>query len=410
MRSFYRVVLCVFSAFAVLSCGGNADTEIPDDDSGSGSGMVIALDGEAFYKIVYPSVSNSVSGLAAYLKDKTGATFSTGPASGQAVEKEIIVGVTSARPECGEALAELGGSYGYVVKACGNKIVIVGTDSNWIQLGVRAFVRQIAAKGWVSDKNLTVPRDLSLIEAVDDPQMIARLINLGCRFSLATNMVMQHSPVGVLKVAQGAVSDGKYFYFVMRNTADDKAVVYKYDMATKALVGQSPEFYGGHCNDMAYDAPHKRLIVVHGQSEGKILTPLDAETLSVGPDINISVGSGALTYNESRHSYAISQGGSSFYVADDNFAVKLHTTRTDNTGHTAQGMGSDDSFVYFPMSGSKDNVLVTYDWEGKFVTTLTIPLTIESESMFYAAGKYYVVFYSGGATLYEVQPVYTYTY
>ena len=102
-----------------------------------------------------------------------------------------------------------------------------------------------------------------------------------------------------------------------------------------------------------------------------------------------------------------------FYVADGNFKVTLNTKRTDSTGYTAQGMGSDDSYVYFPMSGSKDNVLVVYDWAGKFVTTLTVPLTIESESMFYAAGRYYVAFYAGskvGASLYEIIPVHYYSY
>ena len=70
--------------------------------------------------------------------------------------------------------------------------------------------------------------------------------------------------------------------------------------------------------------------------------------------------------------------------------------------------------LFTPMSKSKtDNVLVVYDWKGKFVTTLKINLAVESESMFYAAGRYYVAFYSGskvGMELYEIKPVHYYTY
>ena len=77
--------------------------------------------------------------------------------------------------------------------------------------------------------------------------------------------------------------------------------------------------------------------------------------------------------------------------------------------YTAQGMGSDDSYVYFPMSpksgGGTDNILCTYDWEGKHVADLHIDLNMESESMFYAGGRYYVNFYSSGARLYQITPI-----
>ncbi|MCR5326100.1 MAG: hypothetical protein K6E37_05035 [Bacteroidales bacterium] len=164
--------------------------------------------------------------------------------------------------------------------------------------------------------------------------MLARLIRQGYDFTLSPVLVLTHAPVEDIYVAQGAASDGEFFYFVLRNSGDTKAQVYKYSIKSGALVAESPVFNGGHC--------------------------------------------------------------------------------TDKTGYTAQGMGSDDSYVYFPMSKSKtDNVLVVYDWQGKFVTTLKIDLSIESESMFYAAGRYYVAFYAGskvGMQLYEVKPVHYYTY
>ena len=59
-------------------------------------------------------------------------------------------------------------------------------------------------------------------------------------------------------------------------------------------------------------------------------------------------------------------------------------------------------------SPEKVNILVAYDWDGKYIRNLKIPLTLESESMFYAAGEYYVNFYNKAAVLYRVYPNLTY--
>jgi hypothetical protein len=64
-------------------------------------------------------------------------------------------------------------------------------------------------------------------------------------------------------------------------------------------------------------------------------------------------------------------------------------------------MGSDEDFIYFPMSGSKDNVLVVYDWNGNYVTTVTVPMSHESESMFWVNGKYYIAYNTNGEAVYE---------
>ena len=129
-------------------------------------------------------------------------------------------------------------------------------------------------------------------------------------------------------------------------------------------------------------------------------------------DKNISVGTGALTYNAARNCYAISQGGKDLYLCDAGFKKIQSYNRTDETGYTAQGMGSDDHYMYFPMSGSSDNLLVTYDWNGRFITSLKVNVALESESMFYAAGNYYVNFHekNKGAQLYKITPMLNYNF
>ena len=377
-----------------------------DEDS-----IILVKDGISQYSIVYSSAKPNASGLGDFIAHSTGVSLPLVLDKAGTSEFEILVGDCS-RSECAEVLGDLSGTFGYSARVVGNKLVVVGSDVTWTAFGLRALVKKLTAE-CLDGQNLTVPRDLEVKQLDNNPQMIARLIRQNYEFSISPVHVLTQAPVGDIYVAQGAAADGKYFYLVMRNSGDGKAVVFKYDIKSKSLVGQSEEFDGGHCNDMTYDDFRNQVIVAHGQSQGKILTPLDAETLAVQPNITIPVGSGAITFNASRSSYAISQGASTFYVTDRDFKVQLSGKRSDSTGYTAQGMGSDDSYVYFPMSGSKDNILVVYDWEGHFISTITVPLAIESESMFYTAGRYYVAFYEGsktGGSIYEIKPVHYYTY
>ncbi|MBO6168566.1 MAG: hypothetical protein J6O51_01195 [Bacteroidales bacterium] len=405
--------LIVFGAMLAVAAGvWSCQEDIqPVNPAQTENSLILAKDGKTQFSIVYSSDKPNAAGLANFISSNTGVSIPVVRDNAGTSEYEIIVGKCG-RQESYSVSDDLSGTFGYSIRVVGTKLVVAGSDATWIAFGIKALVSKLSSD-CLDGQDLIVPKDLSLKQTSDDPQMIARLISQKCDFNIVAHQVLTHSPIGGLYVAQGAASDGKHFYIVMRNSADTKAIVYKYDMKTKALVGQSPDFNGGHCNDMTYDAVKNQVIVAHGQSQGKILTPIDADTMAVLPNITIPVGSGAITYNYSRLSYAISQGGSTFYVTDGDYKVKLSAGRTDSTGYTAQGMGSDDSYVYFPMSGSRDNVLVVYDWEGKHVTTLTVPVSLESESMFYAAGRYYVAFYAGskaGASIFEIQPVYYYTY
>lgn len=411
-RSFF--ILFAFAALALLqvSCR-HKDPEVPVIAGESADSLLIVRGGESAYSIVAASGSVNASGLVSFIKSKTGVSIPTVLPASTEKQYEILVGY-SPREASIRAYKELEGVSGYIIRVDGTKLVVAGSDATWLALALYALTQKLEdSKGDELANGLSVLKSLSMAESADDPQLIARLISGGYDFSLKLDYVMTCPPSGSVKVAQGAASDGEFFYFVMRASDDSKAIAYKYDMDTCTLVAKSEEFKGGHCNDATFDVAGGRFIVAHGQSEGRILTPVDAATMKVLPNISLSVGSGAITYNASRDGYAISQGGSTFYVTDRNFKVLLCKTRTDKTAHTAQGMGSDDSYVYFPMSGSTDNVLVVYDWSGKHVTTLTVPTTTESESMFYAAGRYYVNFYAGstkGAMLYEIVPELTFKY
>ncbi len=241
--------------------------------------------------------------------------------------------------------------------------------------------------------------------SVPTKMTMSNLIKAGTSFSLDTKLVGACPAEGSIIVGQGACSDGTFVYIVNRNTDDNLAIVYKFRLSDFSLVGQTVQFNGGHCNDMTFDNANNRVVLAHGQTEGKILTMIDAATMKVTGNVNIGVGSGAITYNDNKKQYAISQGGTTLYITDSNFNVLKSYTRSDKTDYTAQGMGSDDDYIYFPMSGSKDNVLVVYDWDGHYVRTITVNTTMESESLFFVNGTYYVNFYKSyhqGSELYRL--------
>ena len=408
----FRHFLLWAGATVALACSCHKDPSEPEPAGPADpDNLLLVVGNVSSYAIAYAGDSNNAKGLVTALKNLTGADLAYYRETEKTAFCEILLGKTS-RPETAEALSVLGGQAGYVIRPVGEKLVIAGTNDVWTALALHAFQRMaLQSSDYLSNGSLIIPKTYEHKQPFKDPMLIARLLQMGYSFTLRATQVLSCPGENGMTVAQGAASDGSYFYFVNRTSNEGKSIVYKYSMSSLQQVAKSEPFYAGHCNDMTYDDTRRQLIIAHGQSEGKILTPVDAETLSVQPDVTIGMGSGAITYNAFRGQYAISQGGSTFYVTDGAFKKILGKTRTDDhSGYTAQGMGSDDSYVYFPMSGSKDNALVVYDWNGNYVKTLSIPLTIESESMFYAAGNYYVNFYSKGAQLYRIDPVYAYKY
>ena len=210
---------------------------------------------------------------------------------------------------------------------------------------------------------------------------------------------------GDYKIAQGAATDGKYAYFVMRQSENGDCIVCKYELSTGKLVKTSEPVYLFHGNDMTYDSKRGLLYVAHAQSEGKILTSVDPATLSViEQTIEIEKGSGAITYSAERDQIAISQGGKKIHFLDGELRLLKSIDRVDDTGYTAQGMGSDESYIYFPMSGLDSNFIEVYDWEGNYVTHFLLDAPWESETMFWWDGIYFICFNdSRAAHLYRME-------
>ncbi len=314
---------------------------------------------------------------------------------------EILIGKTN-RTETEQAKNDLP-EYGYVIKAVGNKVVILGTGDEMTAKACSTFIEKFLSGG-TSEGRIVFRAEDSIREEAER-WGLADYISSGTAFKVALTEVIYARPEGDYKVAQGAASDGTYAYFILRTSQDGDAVVAKYTLDTGKFVAKSEPFHVFHGNDMTFDTGKNLIIVAHGSSEGKILTTVDPDTLKVVTQtLDIPVGSGAITYNSAEDLYAISQGGKTLHIVSSDYKLIRSYSRTPTSGYTAQGMGSDDRFVYFPMSGSSDNILMTYTWKGEYVTDVHLPTTNESESMFWVNGTYYVNFYQsgGGAHLYRL--------
>ena len=205
-------------------------------------------------------------------------------------------------------------------------------------------------------------------------------------------------------IAQGCCSDGEYVYGVIRNSDDSGAIIRKHKLSDGSYVATSAVLNLGHGNDLTYDSKNNRIVVARGQSLGNGLLFVDPDTLTVTGSVTIDTYAGAITYNEKYDCYAISRGGKTLEILNSNFEVIKSYTRTDSTGYTAQGMGSDDNYIYFPMSyQDKKNVIVVYDWYGNYIMTIQSDVTREAESMFWVNGKYYFAhnYYLEGMNVWE---------
>ena len=232
------------------------------------------------------------------------------------------------------------------------------------------------------------------------------LIASGAKYSIELKEVIVCPAQGEFKIAQGAASDGKYAYFVMRKDKNGDCIICKYDLRTGRHVKTSDPIYLFHGNDMTYDSKTNLLYVAHGSSEGKILTAVDPATLTVAEQtVDIEKGCGAISYSAGRDQFAISQGGKKLHFFDGDLNWLSSYDRVDDTTFTAQGMGSDETYVYFPMSSEYGgNFIEIYDWDGNYVGHVLVEVDWESESMFWVNNTYYLAFNSDNcAKLYRME-------
>ena len=323
---------------------------------------------------------------------------------------EILIGMTnrSASKAFYDRLPDAG--YGYTVTD--KQIVILGRTENLTVLAIQAFAEQVLPSSAVKTDAFTLDIGTEqILTFTGDMSTPYGMLTAGMTVSAKLGEKTSVGKLGKFGTAQGAASDGKYFYSALKKKVDnvETDVIAKTDMKTGKLVASSAEMPLDHCNDMCYN-PEKNILVVPNMV-GKRLTVIDPETLEMKESFLADSLPGtpyAISYNAANHCYVILAGSQVCFVDCDKFTVN-RSFPLISMPYVGQGVDSDDHYVYVPMSkkaeaGTNDNVLVTYDIaSGKVVAQIHIAESIEIETLINVDGAYYAHFNSGGSVFYRLK-------
>ncbi len=368
----------------------------------------IMQDGKGLYTIVRgqdasDAVINSVVELNKAIAQKTGVSLAVSTDRDEANDEscEILIGKTN-RPESKAVLKTLSEN-SYAVAIRNNKVVIIGTDDHMLILGLHEFYNRVLKSEKQTGKGyILMSADSVFAGTVEESFSLSDMITLGgtiqtsCvnRFALTLPNDDQQKNY---HIAQGAASDGVYGYFAQRNADDTGTVIAKYRMEDAQLVATSEVLALGHANGMAYDPERKCLLVVDGLNKTNALWMIDPETLTITEEIKLPKTAHGIAVHPKTGEYVI-HTRYDFWVLDKDFALKSSYARKKvDSAYGTQSVWADESYIYFPMSGKKskgkkDCILEVYDWDGHYVTRVTIPVAEEIEAMFMANNRYYASF------------------
>ena len=405
--------LCLLLTAAMLLCA--CDNGASDVDTQENS-LELIVDGTARYGIVRASemsdtAIDSCSALfsAIYNATNVHVPFITDDYTLDDGIKEILVGNT-AREESRQVMSELE-SGEYAIRVVGDAVVIAAENDNALEDAVNVFIEQClgnASEGkWMlsGDEYIKGLGSAADAEAVYEPY-----INIDGKLSAVStrkrdpNIDAFYSLEGgrdYFTWVQGGCVIENYLYTFMitdkRVLGDEKCVIVKSDIETGEVLSYSKEMALGHANDATYN-PDENTIVVANCTDGSILHVLDADTLELKQNVNISGGIFSITYDPVKK-YYIGAGHGYLYYYTDNFrySYKVAYTVTDGM-EGVQGLLSDGTYLYMleyyqnPADGHdiKNNLVVYELYTGKRVATIDLGINREAENIGYKDGNFYV--------------------
>lgn len=213
---------------------------------------------------------------------------------------------------------------------------------------------------------------------------------------------------------QGGLYDGHYFY--QTNIKFDKAsneeknetYVLKYDMQAEEIAATSECLFLGHANDIAYNPDTNQILLVCNKPFYDQVGVLDPKTLELKDTITLPVKIFCLDYEPKRMQYAAGiSGGQSFVILNEKFEVisPEYQPVGETEGYTTQGCCCDENDVYFLLHKKSDYIINVYDWDGKYIKTITIDISGEPENISIIDGRFYIMVSRAGAAIYRVSEI-----
>jgi len=318
---------------------------------------------------------------------------------------EILVGETNRQASI-DLLAALP-PHSYGIRVTEDKVVILGTNENMTALGLYAFESKfLLNKEYTGKGYLNLPIGTEIIVTAESQDTWEGILRSSHPIAAYVKNDRSLNSKGDFTAAQGAASDGTYFYNVLKKNDGgyETDIIVKSKMSDFSEVKVSEVLKLDHANDMTYDS--KRNLLVIPNMLGKIITRIDPETLEVVSEVDAPLPGTpwAIAYNATRDCYVVAAGGR-LCITDENFVPKTSfSTVSSSQPQVGQGMDADDHFIYMPLSpsseGNKYNVVMVYDWNGNFVREVPLEVTIESETILHYGDKYYMNFnVSGGGRI-----------
>lgn len=191
-------------------------------------------------------------------------------------------------------------------------------------------------------------------------------------------------------VVQGGCTDGKYAYYLMVSSQNQRGRVLKVRLKDHAVVKRGPVVDVHHGNGMAYDSKRRRLVVVGCESRRCELVTIDAGTLRLKAKKKIdysaarnwNVRSGNSYYGLSAISYipkydcfvALQRRNRDLLVLDPGFKVigLVNTNILSKYSGTYQAMDADEKYVYLLLSEDQEkrkrqpyNLILALDWNSE---------------------------------------------
>ena len=427
--------LFCFAALVCLLLAGctQADPVVPDEPIAErDKELVIAENGVTDFLLVISddapeTLGDSLPKFHKQLKKQTGATYSLDTdwtARGEAVDnsrREILIGNTN-RQATQDLLHDLP-EHSYGIRVTEDKVVIVGTTDSLTALAMYEFENTFlfGDEAYVSEGRFALPVGWEIIktgENWDDPAYM-----IGSSFPViasAHNPRTIHRPDGY-KASQGAATDGTYIYTAYIRGADDGegtvGVVVKSLASDLSLVKVSEELPIDHANGMTYNPDDNILVITN--MDVNVLTVLDPETLEITEQIQGGKygfgGSYAIGYSTEKQQYVLKGGGKHMFLGRDFKQVKTVTPGNySNSEYTAQDMDADGKYLYYvvsPGEKTKDNLIMVHKWSGAYIRSVSIPISVEGESIFRRDGKFYLSatdWGEGRAKVYELAFTFVY--
>lgn len=212
---------------------------------------------------------------------------------------------------------------------------------------------------------------------------------------------------------QGGVAYGNTGWYIMYDRNKSKCKIAKINLKTKKLIKVSPELNISHGNDIAYNSNRKQLVVAHGAPNYKLVSFVDPDSLVIQKTVTLTLPKGtpgasdsncsnfsgitAIAYNTNHKMYVArlkSQGHIVQYDENLNAVKYVRLDKKDN--YLFQCMDSYSEYMLVgqsPGNGGKENIISVYNWDGKYMSRVSLGSTYELENVYHKNGNFYAGFY-----------------